>query len=199
MRIARSLAAASALIALAAPVMAHTETFTAVLNGASEAPSNSSTGLGTATVIINDHDYTMEVIVSFSSLVGNVTASHIHCCTATAGVSTAGVSTMTPTFLGFPSGVKAGTYDHTFNMLLASSWNAPFLTGVGGLPLDAFNKLLGGMGTGKAYLNIHTQSVPGGEIRGFLQLAPVPEPGSYALMLAGLGLIGWTAKRRQDA
>ncbi|OYW28321.1 MAG: hypothetical protein B7Z51_08260, partial [Methyloversatilis sp. 12-65-5] len=46
---------------------------------------------------------------------------------------------------------------------------------------------------GKAYLNLHSSEFPGGEIRGFL--APVPEPETYALMLAGLGLIGWAARR----
>jgi hypothetical protein len=27
-------------------------------------------------------------------------------------------------------------------------------------------------------------------------LAPVPEPETWALMLAGLGLVGWAARRR---
>lgn len=51
------------------------------------------------------HFVTYSVI--FSGLLGNVTASHIHCCTAAAGTSTAGVATMTPTFTNFPSGVAA--------------------------------------------------------------------------------------------
>jgi len=29
-----------------------------------------------------------------------------------------------------------------------------------------------------------------------LEIAPVPEPEQYALLLAGLGLIGWSARRR---
>ena len=28
-------------------------------------------------------------------------------------------------------------------------------------------------------------------------VAPIPEPETYALMLAGLGVLGWAARRRQ--
>ncbi|RPI47354.1 MAG: PEP-CTERM sorting domain-containing protein [Betaproteobacteria bacterium] len=30
-------------------------------------------------------------------------------------------------------------------------------------------------------------------------LAPVPEPETYALMLAGLGMVGWMSRRRRKA
>jgi hypothetical protein len=40
-------------------------------------------------------------------------------------------------------------------------------------------------GSGGAHFNIHTSQFPGGEIRGFLQA--VPEPGTLALLAAGLG------------
>jgi hypothetical protein len=59
---------------------------------------------------------TMQVQANFTGLLGAVSASHIHCCTAAAGSGTAGVATMTLTFIGFPSGVTAGTYDYTFDM-----------------------------------------------------------------------------------
>lgn len=47
------------------------------------------------------------------------------------------------------------------------------------------------------YLNIHTSTNPAGEIRGQLLLAPVPEPETYAMMIAGLGLIGVAARRKR--
>ena len=52
-------------------------------------------------------------------------------------------------------------------------------------------QLLGGLW----YVNIHSSLYGGGEIRG--QLLPVPEPEAYAMMLAGLGLIGAHVARRK--
>lgn len=47
------------------------------------------------------------------------------------------------------------------------------------------------------YFDIHTNAYPGSAIRG--QITAVPEPHTYALILAGLGVMGWAAKRRQAA
>jgi PEP-CTERM motif-containing protein/CHRD domain-containing protein len=49
---------------------------------------------------------------------------------------------------------------------------------------------------GEAYLNIHTTNFPGGEIRGYLTVAAVPEPETFALLLVGLGAVGWAVRRR---
>ena len=203
MKICSSLVIAAIAAMLGAPALAHTKVFAAPLNGISETPPNSSTATGNVRVTIDLDLFTMRVEASFSGLSGNVTAAHIHCCTAVAGTGNVGVATMLPTFTGFPSGVMAGTYDQTFDMSLASSYNqnvtsppsAPgFLQANGGSPATAFNTLLAGLEAGKAYLNVHTAAFPGGEIRGLL--VPVPEPETYALMLAGLGVLGWTARRK---
>jgi len=167
----------------------------AQLTGAAEAPPNASPGTGTAVVTIDDALFTMRVQVTFSGLTGTTTASHIHCCTAVPGVSTAGVATTTPSFVGFPLGVTAGAQDMTYDMTLASSYNPSFITAHGGTALSAFAYLLPHIANGEAYLNIHTSTFGGGEIRGFL--VPVPEPASLSLM--ALGLLGAGFARRRKA
>lgn len=199
MKLNAMVCACAIALGAASAANAHTEVFKATLSGPNEFPSNASPATGTATVTLDLDLATMRVVVDFSGLLGNVTASHIHCCTNPPGFQTAGVATPTPTFPGFPSGVKSGHYDQTFNLGLASSYNGAFFTANGGTASGAMNALVTGIEQGRAYLNIHTASFGGGEIRGFLALAPVPEPETYALMLAGLGLVGVAAVRRRAA
>lgn len=194
--IARS-ALAVALVAMSGGALAHEVVYYTTLSGAAEAPPNASAGTGWARVTVDFDTYTMRVEASFEGLTGDVTVAHIHCCTAVPGAGTVGVATPTPTFPGFPSGVTAGSYDTTFDMSLASSWNAPFITNNGGSPLSAFGALTNGLASGSAYLNVHSTFAPGGEIRGFL--APVPEPETYAMLMGGLALVGWAARRRAAA
>ncbi len=154
------------------------------LSGPAEAPPNNSPGTGKALITIDAVANTMRVQTTFSGLLAGVTASHIHAPTAVAGTGTAGVATTLPTFPGFPSGVTAGTYDQTFNMLLASSYNPSYVTNNGGTTASAFAALRAAISAGKAYLNIHSSMFPGGEIRGFLNLCPainVVIPNAFAL------------------
>lgn len=170
--------------------------YSTTLTGAAEAPPNASPGNGSATVEYDPLLHTLRVDVLFSDLVGSVTAAHIHCCVASPG--TAGVATPTPTFPGFPSGVTSGTYSNTFDLTLASSFNASFVTANGGIA-GAEAALASGLADGHAYFNIHTATFSGGEIRGFLAPA-VPVPAAAWLFGSGLlGFIGVARRKRATA
>src|SRR5947209_1697889 len=107
-------------------------TYQVFLSGPNESPANASPGTGFATVVIDTAANLLSIDMSFSGLLGTTTASHIHCCTAAPESGTAIVATQTPTFTGFPLGVQAGTYSHTFDLSLASSYNGAFITASGG-------------------------------------------------------------------
>ena len=196
MRRLTGLMALAALLVLAPPPSyALPLEFTALLSGPAESPPNASPGTGFADVTIDPVTHTMHVDVTFSGLTGTTTASYIHCCTAVPGTGTAGVAV--PTFPGFPLGVTSGTYDHTFDMTLASSYDPTFMTASGGTPAGAEASLDAGIIADKAYLNIHTSLFPGGEIRGFLTPAAVPEPATFGLLALGITALGVGLRRRR--
>jgi hypothetical protein len=187
----------AATTTLASPAFAKEVEYFATLSGPAEAPPNESPGTGSVLLTLDLDLRTMTIDASFSGLLGTLTVAHIHCCTLLANEGTAGVATPTPTFPGFPAGVTSGSYMETFDMKLATSYNPAFITANGGTADSAYSVLLAGLNDGKAYLNLHSSEFPGGEIRGFL--APVPEPETWAMLLGGLGLIGWTARRAHRA
>ncbi|HEY5895225.1 MAG TPA: CHRD domain-containing protein [Chthoniobacterales bacterium] len=186
----RSLLAAfflTAVMAQAAPVV-----YPVQLDGPKEAPPNASLGTAVALITIDVDLATMRVDVNFAGLLSPVTVAHIHAATALPFTGTAGVATQVPTFSGFPAGVTFGSYDQTFDMTLASSYNPTFITDNGGTPATAFAALVNAANEGKAYLNIHTDAFPAGEIRGFL----IPEPASCVLVLGGALLLCCTRRHR---
>ncbi|MCC6686398.1 MAG: CHRD domain-containing protein [Fimbriimonadaceae bacterium] len=181
----------TAAMCMTAFSMAHVEIFSGVFSGLSEVPPNASPATGLSTVTVDLDLITMRVQSSFSGLIGTTTASHLH---VGGGPGTnGGVASQTPSFVGFPIGVTSGTYDHTFDMAQASSYNPSYITGNGGTVTSAFNALLTALRQGRAYHNVHTSAFPGGEIRADLQA--VPEPASMGVM--GLALLGFVSRRRK--
>ncbi len=157
--------------------------FRAFLDGPSEAPPNASPGTGVADVTMDLNAHTMHIHAMFEGLVGNTTAAHIHAATANPFAGTAGVASQTPTFAGFPLGVTSGMFENMYDMTLASSFNAAYITANGGTPASAEQALFNAMSSGRAYFNIHTSVVGSGEIRGFFRV--VPSAGSLSLMAMG--------------
>lgn len=160
--------------------------YSASLNGPSESPPNQSPATGIATFDFDTITHSLSMSISFSNLVGTTTVAHIHADTAVAGTGTAGVASG---LTSWTTGLQSGTYTNTINMLSSASYSSAYLAAHGGTAASAETDLLAAMASGKAYLNLHSTTYPGGEIRGFITTSvPVPEPGTFlpaAALVAG--------------
>lgn len=149
------------------PSFAAINTFVANLYGANEVGPGDPDGYGVATVSIDTVGLTVSWAILALGVDMPLTGSHIHA--APAGVNG-------PVIVDF-SGTLAGSGLSDPDLASITPGNAP-----------------------NFYVNIHNSSYPAGAIRGQLQFVgttlPVPEPGTYAMMLAGLGVLGFLAKRR---
>lgn len=188
---------ALALAMFAAPAaFADTLYYRATMSGPAEAPPNPSPGYGVASIIIDDVALTMSMSVPFFDLLGTTTVAHIHCCTKDPLMGTAGVATAMPSLPGFPAGVTTGLYERTFSLADPATFNPAFISASGGTVDSARATFLSGLAANQAYLNIHTNLYPGGEIRGFLVAAPIPEPAGWVMLLLGTtALTLWGRKR----
>lgn len=183
-----------AMGAMSAPAAAAVHVFSSPLGP----EVSGATGSGLVTVIFDTDANTLQINASWSGLSGATTVAHIHCCTAVPGAGIVGVAVTPGTLPGFPSGVTAGSYAINLNLADPATYTGGptgFLTGAGGTAALAEARLLEGIQNGQAYFNIHSGRFPGGEIRGFL--APVPEPGTWALLIAGFGVLGGAMRSRR--
>ena len=162
------LALAIAVVAFAFTGASAQITYNAVLTGPNEDPPNGSPATGTATVEVDAISHTLHIVVNFSGLVANSTIAHIHAPTTTPGTGTAAPATTTPTLPGFPAGVTSGSYDMVLFLTQESTYSTDFFNANGQSVGQAEAALLQALAEGRAYFNVHSDTYPGGEIRGFL-------------------------------
>lgn len=188
--------------AFGTPVAAHATIweFNANLSGANENPPTASTATGVATLFYNDFntasiaDDRYNFALSAFGLTGEATAYHIHGAATPAENAPVRIPLDTAPFVSS----KIGTTLLVGGNNVAPLDPIPATTATGtnaGHPSMSFIDMLK---SGLAYTNVHTVLNPGGEIRGqLIEVNAVPEPQTYALMLAGLGFVGWVASRKR--
>jgi hypothetical protein len=151
------------------------------------------TGAGMVQVTYDSSLRTLAIFAEWAGLSGTTTVAHIHCCVDPPG--NVGVAVTPGTLPGFPTGLQAGNYSILLDLTQTATYTGAFLTANGGTAAGAEGGLFAGMQAGRAYFNVHTTAFPGGEIRGFL--TAVPEPATWAMLIAGFGVLGGAMRRRQ--
>jgi hypothetical protein len=131
--------------------------FRAELKGRHEVPLTLSGGHGTLALTVNDDDTSVHFVLEYSGLLTTVAASHIH-------VGQRNVNGGVTVFFcgggGRPACPQQGTVtgDFTANDVIALATQQ--------LEVNNLPKLLAAIRAGETYVNVHTQTSPGGEIRG---------------------------------
>ena len=185
-----AVALAVASLAVAPPGMAQ-DLYRAVSSGPGESPPNGSPGSSVATFEVDGT--LMRAEVPFRDLLSGTVSAHIHCCTTAAFT---GVAPIAIPLLDFPLQVTAGDYSRTFDLSDAAVYDPAFLAAFGGTPASASAALFDALADNEVYINIHSSQYPGGEIRGFLVAAPIPEPATWGMLGAGLAGLALMARRR---
>jgi hypothetical protein len=154
----RSLCAGVFALAFALAPDASAQTLTANMNGGEETPILNTGAVGTAEVIVDSQNQEVTVTLRVFNIPTPTTAGHIH-------IGPAGIAG--PVVINFPDALVGRTGD--FAMTFRAGPNqfvARPAIGINTMQ-DAIQAIL----NGNAYVNIHTQQFPAGEIRG--QLAVV--------------------------
>ena len=156
------------------PARAQT-TYNATLSGLQETTQNASFGFGTGLVILNAARTSITVDLSWTGLSSGATAGHIH----SPGALGVNAPVLFP-FAGVPNTTSGAIPEQTFAITPAQVTQ---------------------LQAGLMYFNIHTALFPGGEIRGQIAPAPVPEASTTAslglLLALGMGGLVVAGKRKK--
>jgi hypothetical protein len=187
-----ALLAASSAVAVPASAAPVDPSYRAVASGALESPPNPSPGTSLVTIDLGGKE--MLVDLPFRDLTGDTTGAHIHCCTSSAFTGAAPVAVP---FQDFPLGVAASTYSKAIPLDNDMSYDPAFLSAHGGSASGAASALIDAINANEAYVNIHTDLYPNGEIRGWLVAAPpVPETAEWSMLAVGLAGLMWMSRMR---
>ena len=149
---------AAAVLLTAASASAQVVKMAAVLSPGEETPALLSGAVGTAEVSVDTTNRELSVTLRVFNLPTASTAGHIH-------VGPRGVAG--PVVLDFPN-IPGRTGDFTLSFRLSQTALRPNAA----LGINTMDDIIQAITGGNAYVNIHSTTNPGGEIRG--QLAVVP-------------------------
>ena len=199
-KVPASIAALGALCLVSTAATAATYSFNAVLNAGNEVPAATSAASGLASLVYNDYgtpnatDDTYDFSMSVFDLTGPATAYHIHGAAMPGENAPVRVGLDAAPFVSLNIGgsLLVGGDDIPVPATIPASVAPPGPNP--GYPAMSFLELLQG---GLAYVNVHTAANPAGEVRGqLLQVTAVPEPGTWAMLLAGIAVVGSIVRRR---
>jgi hypothetical protein len=152
------------------------------LFGSEETPPNSSPAVGVATFVLDTQARTLTSVVNFTGLLSGATAAHIH--------------------LGDPGVAGPVIHPYTLPTNVLGQRSGGFLdiwsssTPTNPLTDAIIAQILGG----HTYINIHSSTLPDGEIRGQIVMATnvIPEPSGLVLGSVGaLVLLGYASLCRR--
>ena len=159
------------LLAVSVPAQAAGGTAFTRLRSFEEVPATSTPGGGSFSATIADDDTSMEYDLSYFNIEGNVTQAHLHF--AQRSVNGGIVVFLCSNLGNGPAGTqacptKSGAISGT---ITAANVLAPLGQSLSAGEIQA---LIRGIRAGVVYVNVHTDQLPGGSIRGQLLFAPTP-------------------------
>lgn len=140
----------------------------ATMSGYQEVPSVSSTGSATFTADVAKDGQSISWQLTYGGLESNVLQSHIHFGQRSVN---GGISVFLCTNLGNgPAGTQACPQSGTISGTITPADVSPAIPATAGARTQGINtgewdELMRAIDAGKAYANLHTQNLPGGEIR----------------------------------